>query len=104
MGWKRTNFSERLIGSSSDMFDIEAKLDAATYDAFKKARDQTRGKPERQREFQTLLADRFHLVVHRESRPLPGFSLVIATNGPKLQQVKPEDIDARRTQSDAGVR
>ena len=77
----------------SDMFDIEAKLDAATYDAFKKTGPEQR-QAERQRQFQTLLADRFHLVVHRESRALPGFSLVIAKNGPKLQQAKPGDTYA----------
>ncbi len=79
--------------SKSELFSIEAKIDAATYDAFRKA-GPGQGKGERQREFQTLLADCFHLVVHRESRALPGYSLVIATNGPKLQPAKPGDTYA----------
>jgi uncharacterized protein (TIGR03435 family) len=80
--------------SKSELFSIEARIDAATYDALKKAQGPGKGSGERQREFQTLLADRFHLVAHRESRALPGYSLVIATNGPKLQQAKPGDTYA----------
>jgi uncharacterized protein (TIGR03435 family) len=41
---------------------------------------------------QTLLAERFHLTVHRETRDLPVFTLAIAKNGPKLTAAKdPED-------------
>jgi len=38
---------------------------------------------------QPLLADRFKLAVHRETRELPIYALVIAKNGPKLG--KPEE-------------
>jgi uncharacterized protein (TIGR03435 family) len=31
-----------------------------------------------------LLADRFHVVLHRENRDLPFYALVVAKNGPKL--------------------
>jgi len=41
---------------------------------------------------QALLADRFNLKFHRESQELPGFGLVIAKNGPKLQEAKGEDV------------
>jgi uncharacterized protein (TIGR03435 family) len=34
--------------------------------------------------FQTLLEDRFHLKVHRETRELTAYDLVIAKGGPKL--------------------
>ena len=34
---------------------------------------------------QTLLTDRFHLAMHRETRQLPVYALVVAKNGPKLQ-------------------
>ena len=33
-----------------------------------------------------LLADRFELVVHRETRQLPGYRLVVAKGGPKLNE------------------
>jgi uncharacterized protein (TIGR03435 family) len=35
---------------------------------------------------QSLLEDRFHLRVHREMKELPLFELVVARNGPKLQE------------------
>jgi uncharacterized protein (TIGR03435 family) len=36
---------------------------------------------------QTLLADRFHLKVHRATRELPVYELAIDRNGPKLKEV-----------------
>jgi uncharacterized protein (TIGR03435 family) len=38
-----------------------------------------------------LLADRFKLSLHRESKELPEYMLVIAKNGPKLQESKAGD-------------
>jgi uncharacterized protein (TIGR03435 family) len=38
---------------------------------------------------QTLLADRFKLTLHRETRTLPVFELVVAKNGAKIQPVEP---------------
>ena len=43
----------------------------------------------RQHMLQVLLADRFGLVIHRETQELPVYTLVIAKNGPKLQVAKP---------------
>src|ERR1017187_6744818 len=37
---------------------------------------------------QQLLADRFKLAVHRESKDFPGYALVLAKDGPKLQETK----------------
>jgi uncharacterized protein (TIGR03435 family) len=38
---------------------------------------------------QNLLADRFKLVVHRESREIQQYDLVVAKNGPKFKEAPP---------------
>ena len=38
---------------------------------------------------QNLLADRFKLVVHRESREIQQYDLVVAKNGPKFKEAQP---------------
>jgi uncharacterized protein (TIGR03435 family) len=48
-------------------------------------------KMEREQMFQTLLADQFKVVLHRENKLLPAQVLVIAKNGPKIQAAKPGD-------------
>lgn len=65
--------------SDSDQFDIVAK--AASADA---TRDDIRGM------LQTLLAERFKLVVHRETKQLPAYSLVLGKSGSKLKTAEPD--------------
>jgi uncharacterized protein (TIGR03435 family) len=69
---------------------MEVKLDSSTIDQIKKLSPEQH-KAARDEFFQTLLADQFKLVIHRESRLLPGYALVIAKNGPKVQAAKPGD-------------
>lgn len=38
----------------------------------------------------TLLADRFHLVMHTDKRRIPHYALAVAKNGPKLEEVQPD--------------
>jgi uncharacterized protein (TIGR03435 family) len=39
-----------------------------------------------------LLADRFHLVIHREMREMPVYVLTVAKNGPKMPESEKHDI------------
>ncbi len=75
---------------NSDHYDIEAKMDSATADAVHKLSEE-QGRTERQRMLRALLTDRFKLTIHRETRELPVYALVIAKNGPRLQEAKPGD-------------
>jgi uncharacterized protein (TIGR03435 family) len=65
--------------ADSDQFDIVAK--AENPDA---ARDEIRSM------LQTLLAERFRLVVHRETKEIPAYSLVLGKSGSKLKEAAPD--------------
>ena len=75
---------------SSERFDIEAKMDAATADALGKLSKDQRTRAQQQM-LQALLVDRLQLTVHRETKELTSYTLVIAKGGPKLQEAKPGD-------------
>jgi uncharacterized protein (TIGR03435 family) len=74
----------------SERFDIEAKMDASVAEALRKLSPDQRSKTWEQM-LQALLADRLKLVVHRETKELPVYNLVVAKGGPKLQEAKPGD-------------
>ena len=65
--------------ADSDQFDIAAEAESA--DA---TRDEIRSM------LQTLLAERFKLSVHRETKEIPTYSLVLAKSGPKLKIAAPD--------------
>jgi uncharacterized protein (TIGR03435 family) len=75
----------------TEAYDINAREDDAVVEKLQKL-------PRDQREeqiglmLQSLLADRFKLKVVRETKELPVYALLVAKNGPKLQQAKPGDI------------
>jgi uncharacterized protein (TIGR03435 family) len=75
---------------STVRFNLEVKLDDALVAELKKVPPE-RHKLEHDLFFQNILADQFKLALHRESRLLPGYALVIAQNGPKVQPAKPGD-------------
>ena len=74
---------------STDRYDVVAKLPPDT------------SKEQRMLMLQTLLAQRFKLVVHRETKELPIYALVAGKNGPKLRAV-PDDGSAAETGSGDG--
>lgn len=72
---------------NSDRFDINAKVDDAVAEQVgKMSRDQL-NQLEHQL-IQHLLADRFKLVVHLETKEFPVYALVVAKGGAKLMQSK----------------
>lgn len=52
---------------------------------------------------QTLLAERFHLSAHRETRTLPVYELVPAKGGPRLQKSAAEGTNSNLGSSDRGT-
>jgi bla regulator protein BlaR1 len=75
---------------NSERYDIEAKMDSSTADELRKL-DEDERRVERQHMLQALLADRFKLTIHRESKELPVYALVVAKDGPKFQEAKSGD-------------
>jgi uncharacterized protein (TIGR03435 family) len=71
---------------SSEHYDIEAEVDEKDAGWLHKL------SPEQQMLLlKPLLEDRFKLQVHRETKLLPTYELVIARNGPKVKQASPGD-------------
>lgn len=75
---------------NSEHYDVDAKMDTDVADAIKKLSKDDRTAM-RQRMLQALLTERFGLVVHRETREMSVYTLVIGKNGPRLQEAKPGD-------------
>jgi uncharacterized protein (TIGR03435 family) len=77
---------------SSEPYNIEAKESDELYAELQKLpRDQ---RLEKQRLLlQSMLEDRFHLKVHRETKELPVYALVVAKNGPKLKATNIQSAD-----------
>ena len=75
---------------STARFNVDVKLDDSVVAELKKLTPEQH-RMEHDLMFQNLLADNFKLALHRESKLLPGYALVIALNGPKVQPAKPGD-------------
>jgi uncharacterized protein (TIGR03435 family) len=61
----------------ADRYDIDAKSAGAAQP------------PERMAMLQTLLAERFQLALHRETKTFPGYALVVGKAGLKMHAVEP---------------
>ena len=70
--------------ADSETYDIEAKIAAENAPEFHKLLPMQRNPM-----LQVVLADRFHMVCHLETRTLPAYALVVAKSGPKLTEVEP---------------
>src|SRR5208337_1943145 len=74
----------------SERYNIEAKEPDSVAEELPKLPPAQRGEQLRLM-VQSLLADRFKLKLSRETKELPVYALVVAKNGPKLQEAKPGD-------------
>jgi uncharacterized protein (TIGR03435 family) len=76
----------------SEHYNIEAKVDDSSADAQRKLIPMS-GAQQLRLMVQSLLADRFKLTLHHETKELPIYALVVARNGPKLHEsaVTPDD-------------
>ena len=74
----------------SDRFDIQAKTEKYVAEALLK---ESHAQLDIAYPYmiQQLLVDRFGLIVRHESKELPVYALVVAKNGPKLYEAKPDD-------------
>ncbi len=75
---------------TSEKYDIEAKTDSAAVDELNRLSEGERDLMQK-RMLQALLSDRFQLKVHRETKSLPEYALVIAENSAKLKEAKTGD-------------
>jgi uncharacterized protein (TIGR03435 family) len=92
----------RILGGpkrlNTERFDIEAKEDSLTSDQLR-ALGPVQRKLQIQAMFQQLLADRFRLTVHWETRELPVYALVVTKNGPSLHQSNESDASSSTSTS-----
>jgi uncharacterized protein (TIGR03435 family) len=86
----------------SERYNIEAKEPDSLAEELPKLPPDQRG--ERLRLMvQSLLADRFKLTLRHESKEYPVYALVVAKNGPKLQQARPGDTYPKGMKGPDGV-
>jgi uncharacterized protein (TIGR03435 family) len=76
--------------ASSDYYDVTAKMDESTMESLSTLSPDQKTLV-RQHMAQALLADRFKLVVHHETRQFPIYALVVAKGGLKLHESKADD-------------
>jgi len=79
-------------------FDIQAKVDPAEFER-EEALPHDQQAELAQQIVRRLLADRFKLVVHTETRELPVYALVVTKSGSKLQPSQKPDSDSTRSRT-----
>ena len=73
---------------SNTRYDIDARISDADRAAWQDPKNQPALLQEM---LQAVLADRFHLVVHRDSKEKSVYNLVIAKTGPKFHETTPDE-------------
>jgi bla regulator protein BlaR1 len=82
-----------------DQYDIEAKVSEAALAEWHKPAAQN---AMLQAMLQTMLADRLKLVVHRDIKEVPVYSLVVGKNGPKFKEANAAETHQGVTLPDGG--
>jgi bla regulator protein BlaR1 len=82
------------IISPDSAYDIEATVPGDVLPATLSKKDRT----DREKSMlQSLLADRFKIVVHRERKEMPVYALVVGKGGPKLEKADIDEKDCPAT-------
>ena len=76
--------------ANSEKYDIELKRDKPVADELQKL-SPVQNRAMIQGTLQTLLADRFKLKLHLETKELQQYALIVGENGPRLKPAKPGD-------------
>lgn len=84
--------------ADSTRYDIDAKVAGSDVDDLKKLTNE-----QRRSMLQPVLADRFKLKVHTETKQLPVYELVVAKGGSKLKEAKSGDTYANGIKGPDGV-
>jgi uncharacterized protein (TIGR03435 family) len=96
----------RVVGApnwiTSERYDVDAKIDRPVADALWKLKQEPRTL-QSQRMLQALLAERFKLTVHRDSKELPVYVLGVAKGGPKFREANPADTYAKGARLPTGM-
>lgn len=74
----------------SQTYDVQAKVDDSIADKLRRLTYRERSIKE-QPLLQRLLVARFNLALHRETKELPVYALIISRRGPKIENAKPGD-------------
>ncbi|KAA6456237.1 TIGR03435 family protein [Acidobacteria bacterium AB60] len=85
----------------SKAFDVEARSDAALDEEFRKL-PSAEARQRKLRMIQTLLAERFGLRVHQETRTEPVYALVVARGGPRFSASKADGTTVSNSQGAGG--
>ena len=99
--------SNQVVGApdwlSTEGYDVEARMDEVVAGALQKLSPDDRLHAQQQM-VQAFLADRLKLRVHRDSKNLPSYELVIAKDGPKFQEAKPDETISTNSTAQGGTR
>jgi uncharacterized protein (TIGR03435 family) len=91
INWAYEMPDTRIVGApfwaAETHFNIDAKADPAL-DQKLKSMTSDAGRQQKEKMVQALLADRFQLTMHYETRDLPIYNLVVAKSGAKLGEVQ----------------